>query len=170
MNEIFQPYLRRYVLVFFDNILVYSKTWADHLEYLTSLLSLLCHNQFYAKLPKCVFGLQQIDYLGHVIFAQDVMNREEVQDVLDWPLPTTITQLRGFLGLTGCYRRFVCNFAIIASPLTDLLKKNAFTWTTKATTSFCHLQQAPILQLPKFAKILSVETDATGTGIGVVLA
>ena len=102
------------------------------------------------------------------------MDRDKVQAVLDWPLLTTVTQLRGFLGLIGYYRRFVHNFAIIASPLTDLLKKNAFTWTIKATTTFRHLQrallQALVLQLPNFAKNLNVETDAFGTGIGVVLA
>ena len=102
------------------------------------------------------------------------MDRDKVQAVLDWPLPTTISQLRGFLGLTGYYKWFVRNFAIIASPLTDLLKKNAFSWTTNATTTFRHLQQAlleaPVLQLPDFAKNFSVETNASGMGIGVVLA
>ena len=102
------------------------------------------------------------------------MDRDKVQVVLDWPLLTTVTPLRGFLGLIGYYRWFVHNFVIIASPLTDLLKKNAFTWTIKATATFSQLQwallQALVLQLPNFAKKFNVETDAFGTGIGVVLA
>jgi hypothetical protein len=130
MNTIFQTVLRKYVLVFFDDILVYSKTWQEHLKHLAAVLQVLQDHQLFVKLSKCSFGVSEIEYLGHVVSGQGVsMDREKIQAVLDWPPPKNIKQLRGFLGLTGYYRRFIQSYAKLASPLTDLLKKEAYVWS-----------------------------------------
>ncbi|MCH85650.1 enzymatic polyprotein, partial [Trifolium medium] len=143
MNQIFQQALRKYVLVFFDDILVYSTTWKDHLIHLESVLQLLQQNALYVKLSKCAFGVEEIEYLGHVVSGKGVaMEATKVQAVLKWPKPTNLKQLRGFLGLTGYYRRFIKSYAKIASPLTDLLKKDSFCWNETTQTAFEELQLA----------------------------
>ena len=124
MNDIFKPYLRRFVLVFFDDILVYSKNEAEHKEHLRVVLQLLKDHQFYANEKKCAFGQLEIAYLGHVISGWGVAaDPEKIVAVKQWPQPRNITSLRGFLGLTGYYRRFVEGYRKIARLLTDLLKK-----------------------------------------------
>ncbi|XP_072076467.1 uncharacterized mitochondrial protein AtMg00860-like [Arachis hypogaea] len=101
------------------------------------------------------------------------MELAKVQVVMDWPQPTNVKQLRGFLGFTGYYRRFIKGYASLASPLTDLQKKDAFVWSTEASKAFSQLQQAiypkPVLQLPDFDLPFEVETDASGSGLGAVL-
>ncbi|GAU25204.1 hypothetical protein TSUD_151040 [Trifolium subterraneum] len=174
MNTIFQNVLRKYVLVFFDDILVYSKTWQEHLKHLAAVLQVLQDNELFVKLSKCSFGVSEIEYLGHVVNGQGVsMDKEKIQAVLDWPPPKNIKQLRGFLCLTGYYRRFIQSYAKIASPLTDLLKKEAYVWTTQAKAAFQQLKNAitsaPVLALPNFTKTFILETDASGVGIGAVL-
>jgi len=170
MNDIFQGILRKFVFVFFDDILVYSPSWTEHLQHLEVVLQVLKQHQLYAKLSKCSFGLQQVDYLGHTVSGQGVaMEADKVQAVLQWPCPASVKQLRGFLGLTGYYRRFIKGYASIASPLTDLLKKDQFQWSSQATETFQTLKlaitQAPVLALPDFTKPFVLETDASGIGI-----
>jgi len=127
MNDVFKKFLRKFVLVFFDDILVYSSSWKEHLLHLEVVLQLLHKHQLYAKFSKCSFGLQQVDYLGPTISGQGVgMDKDKVQAVLKWPIPQNVKQLRGFLGLTGYYRKFIQSYAVIATPLTDLLKKDKF--------------------------------------------
>ncbi|CAH9143923.1 unnamed protein product [Cuscuta epithymum] len=174
MNEVFKGFLRKFVLVFFDDILIYSSTWEEHMSYVESVFTILHENQLYAKISKCSFGLQQVDYLGHTVSAQGVsMDRKKVHAVLDWPKPITTKQLRGFIGLTGYYRRFIQSYASIATPLTDMLKQDKFQWSEEAEAAFAKLKevitQAPILTLPDFSKPFILETDASGTGIGAVL-
>lgn len=175
MNQVFQSLLRKSVLVFFDDILVYSPNWSMHLTHLEEVLQLMRHHQLYAKLSKCCFGFTKVDYLGHTISQEGVhMDKDKVKAVLDWPLPTNLKQLRGFLGLSGYYRRFIRNYASIAAPLTALLKKDAFEWSQPVTDAFLALQQAitaaPVLALPDFSKPFILETDASGTGIGAILS
>ncbi|KAL1551486.1 hypothetical protein AAHA92_19326 [Salvia divinorum] len=174
MNSIFRPLLRKSVIVFFDDILIYSPTLDTHCSHLTEVLSTLADNQFFVKLSKCVFCSQSVDYLGHIITnGQLRADSSKLDAMVAWPTPSTVKQLRGFLGLTGYYRRFIAHYAMIAAPLTDLLKKDSFAWTSVAEDSFKALKaamtSAPVLRLPDFTRTFYVETDASDFGIGAVL-
>jgi transposase InsO family protein len=175
MNTTLKPLLRRCVLVFFDDILIYSKTFEEHLDHLAQVLSLLAKDQWYVKLSKCKFAQRTIAYLGHVISEAGVStDLSKVEAVNNWPKPTNVKQLRSFLGLAGYYRKFVHHFAVIAKPLTTLLKKGVlFVWTQDHDLAFTALKQAltsaPVLALPDFAKQFCIETDASKCGVGAVL-
>jgi hypothetical protein len=174
MNEVFHDYLRKFVLVFFDDILVYSSSWAQHLEHVRIVLEIMEKQQLYVKRTKCIFGQQEVQYLGHVISPNGVgVDPEKVDAMQKWPKPETLKAMRGFLGLTGYYRRFIQDYGKIAAPLNRMLKKNNFTWTAAAETAFENLKQAmvkaPVLALPDFSKDFVVECDASGIGIGAVL-
>lgn len=129
----------------------------------------------YAKLSKCSFAQKKISYLGHIISSEGVAaDPDKVKDMVHWPQPTTIKQLRAFLGLTGYYRRFVRHYGIISKPLCRLLQKEAeFVWDEKAEKAFQSLKSAmsttPVLTLPDFAKPFVIETDACEVGMGAVL-
>ncbi|KAL0313621.1 UNVERIFIED_CONTAM: Retrovirus-related Pol polyprotein from transposon.6 [Sesamum radiatum] len=119
MNQVFEPYLRKFVLVFFDDILIYSKEWGLHMMHLRKVLELLRQHQLYAQQSKCSFAQQQIDYLGHVISERGVAtDPQKVECMRSWPAPTTIKSLRGFLGLAGYYRKFIKGYGILSKPLT----------------------------------------------------
>jgi len=174
MNAVLAPCLRRSVLVFMDDILVYSPSLTEHVEHLSEVLKLLREAKLFVKGSKCSFACDSLEYLGHIISAKGVAtDPKKTQAMVDWPQPTTLTELRGFLGLTGYYRKFVRNYAIIAKPLTNLLKKKGFEWSDQATAAFQALKQAmistPVLCLPDFTKQFVVETDACDFGIGAVL-
>ncbi|PNY17781.1 Ty3/gypsy retrotransposon protein [Trifolium pratense] len=174
MNDVFRPLLRRTVIVFFDDILVYSDTEASHIEHLACVFELLAKHQFYLKPQKCSFAQQQIGYLGHVVSAGTVApDPEKINAIMDWPVPHSVKTLRGFLGLAGYYRKFVRNYASLASPLTSLLKKDAFQWSDSALDSFNALKQAlttaPVLALPNFSNTFIVQTDASNHAMGAVL-
>lgn len=163
------PYLHQFVLVFFDDILIYSPTFEAH------LLELLAKDQWKLKLSKCSFVQRQIVYLGHVISEAGVgTDPSKITAIQQWPAPTSIKELRGFLGLAGYYRKFVKHFSIIAKPLTTLLKKHSiFIWNPEHEAAFQTLKlslcQAPILALPNFQRPFCIETDASDLGIGAVL-
>lgn len=174
MNTTFQKFLRKFVIIFFDDILIYSKDFNSHLQHLQLVLDCLRENSLYAKLSKCHFAATTIEYLGHIISANGVQpDNNKISAMLPWPQPLNQKQLRGFLGLTGYYRRFVRGYALIAAPLTDLLKQDAFLWTDVATNAFLQLKealtQAPVLALPDFNKSFSLETDASTFAVGAVL-
>jgi hypothetical protein len=174
MNDLFQEHLRQFVIVFFDDILVYSKTLEDHMKHLDAVFNCLLEHQFFLKHSKCTFAQSSISYLGHIVSSQGVgPDSEKVRAMVEWPVPKNLKQLRGFLGLTGFYRKFVCNYARIAAPLTNLLKRDAFVWSEEAQIAFDALKdamtQAPVLALPNFDFVFVIETDASGTGMGAVL-
>lgn len=174
MNKLLQPFLRKFAAVFFDDILVYSKSLAEHIQHLEQIFHTLLQHQFYLKRPKCLFAQQQLEYLGHIISPHGIqVDPAKIQAMVDWPTPTSITALRGFLGLTGFYRKFIRNYASIPSPLTNLLKKDSFQWNTEAQQAFSSLKSAmtsaPILSSPNFSIPFDLDTDASGTAMGAVL-
>ncbi|KAJ0082796.1 hypothetical protein Patl1_12023 [Pistacia atlantica] len=174
MNEIFKPYLRKFVLVFFDDILIYSKSLGEHVKHLQVVLGTLRSHQLYAKESKCKFGCHEVEYLGHLISKDGVKaDPHKISAMQQWPLPRNLKALRGFLGLTGYYRKFVKNYGAIAAPLTALLRKNAFLWTSNAQEAFERLKASmaspPVLSLPNFSKKFVVECDALGEGLGAML-
>lgn len=174
MNKVFQPYLCKFVVVFFDDIFVYSKTMEAYIHLLHTVLSTLEEHCFFAKLSKCIFAQETIEYLGHVVSKERVqVDKKKIQAMGEWPLPKNIKQLRGFLGLTSYYWKFVQGYAQIASPLTELLRKNKFGWNDEAQTAFelkRKMTQTLVLLLPNFEKVFVVETYASNTGIGAVLS
>ncbi|XP_056850923.1 uncharacterized protein LOC108825184 [Raphanus sativus] len=174
MNHVFAPVLRKFLLVFFDDILIYSKTWEEHLDHLDKVLAILRHQQLYLKKSKCTFGGTRIEYLGHFISHDGVStDPTKIKAVEEWPQPKHQKHLRSFLGLANYYRRFIQGYSIIARPLTIMLRKDGFAWNTEASDAFHLLKQAlisaPVLALPDFSKTFIVETDASNTGIGAIL-
>lgn len=174
MNSIFRGLLRKFVLVFFDDILVYSRSEAEHLRHVQTVLEILHNNRLFVKRKKCDFGKREVEYLGHIISAAGVqVDQNKIRAMVEWPAPTTITELRGFLGLTGYYRKFVQNYGLHARPLTNLLKKGKFEWSAVAEAAFVSLKTAmtttPTLALPDFTMPFIIQTDASGDGIGAVL-
>jgi len=141
MNELLKPFLRKFVIGFFDDILVYSITLAAHLNHLESMFQTLLHGQFFLKGSKCLFAHQQLEYLGHIVFAQRVAaNPSKIQAMMQWPSPTSLKALCRFLGLLGFYRRFIKGYACIAAPLTTLLKKDHFDRSPTAQSAFDKLK------------------------------
>lgn len=175
MNVVFRPYLRRFLLVFFDDILVYSKLWEDHVIHLRKVLEVLSAQQLFVKPSKCTFGAREVDYLGHIIYVEGVrVDNRKIEAMQAMPPPKSITELRGFLGLIGYYRKFVQNYGLLATPLTELLKRGNFGWSPKAMTAFEELKRAmvttPVLALPDFSVMFVVETNALDFGIGAILS
>ncbi len=124
MNSIFMEYLDKFVVVYLNDILIYSKNEEEHAEHLRLVLEKLREHRLYAKFSKCEFWLPEVTYLGHVISGKGIaVNPERVKAVLNWTPPETVKQVRSFLGLASCCRRFVENFSKVAKPLTELLKK-----------------------------------------------
>ena len=138
MNKVFMDFLDKFVVVFIDDILIYSKSKDEHKEHLRAVLQRLRDHQLYAKFSKCEFWLQQVGFLGHILSAEGIsVDPSKVKDVLDWSAPTTVSEIRSFLGLAGYYRRFIEGFSKIAKPMTELLKKDKkFVWTEDCEWSF----------------------------------
>jgi hypothetical protein len=174
MNHVFHPFLHHFVLVFFDDILIYRKTWTDHLAHVDRVLHILSRHQLFLKQSKYAFGASKFEYLGHLVGKDGIrVDPENIEAIKDWPHPKTLKILHGFLRLIGYYRMFVKNYGKIETLLTALLKKNSFTWTPTATQAFQTLKMAMcttiILALLDFTKTFVLECDASGKGIGVVL-
>jgi hypothetical protein len=142
-NKVFMEYLDRFVIVFIDDILIFCKTMEEHEEHLRLVLEKPRSNQLYAKFSKCEFWLTEVAFLEHVISVGGVsVDPGKVKDVLNWMPPTTVLEIRSFLGLAGYYRRFIKDFSKIAKPMTKLLEKNkAFEWTKECQASFEELKK-----------------------------
>jgi hypothetical protein len=175
MNSVFMPELDKFVVVFIDDILVYSKNEDDHVKHLHTVLQRLRDHRLYAKLSKCDFWLREIKFLGHTISQDGVsVDPEKVQEVMNWKPPTTVRQIRSFLGFAGYYRRFIPDFSRIAKPMTELLNKGVkYECSQKCEDAFHalrqHLTTTPVLAQPDNTKPFEVYCDASGTRLGCVL-
>ncbi|KAA0058382.1 Transposon Tf2-6 polyprotein [Cucumis melo var. makuwa] len=171
MNNVFKPYLRKFVLVFFDDILIYSKNEEEHMSHLGIVLSALREHTLYASKKECSFAQSRIEYLGHIISRGGVeVDQEKIRSIVDWPVPKNAREIRGFLGLTGYYRRFVHHCGSIAAPLIQLLKKGGLYGTLKLKKPLeSSMVSLPVLALPNFNQPFEIETDASGVGVGAVL-
>ncbi|KAL4017964.1 hypothetical protein IC575_021549 [Cucumis melo] len=175
MNRVFKDFLDSFVIVFIDDILIYSKTEAEHEEHLHQVLETLRANKLYAKFSKCEFWLRKVTFLGHVVSSEGVsVDPAKIEAVTNWPRPSTVSEIRSFLGLAGYYRRFVEDFSRIASPLTQLTRKGTpFVWSPACESSFQELKQklvtAPVLTLPDGSRNFVIYSDASKKGLGCVL-
>ncbi len=177
MNDIFRDMLNRWVIVYIDDILIYSNTQEEHVRHVRAVLKRLLQHQLYVKAEKCEFHQTSTSFLGYVISQDGVsMDDKKVQAVLDWPQPQTVKELQRFLGFANFYRRFIRNFSSIASPLTTMTKRNTsrLVWFPEALHSFKELEarftSAPILRHPDPERQFTVEVDASNTGVGAVLS
>ena len=175
MNRVFCPYLDPFVVVFIDDILVYSKDAQEHEHHLRIVLQTLRENQSFAKLSKCDFWLKEVSFLGHIVSAEGIrVDLVKIEAIVNWKPPRNVTEVRSFLGLAGYYRRFVQGFSVIASSLTRLLRKGVkFEWDDKCQSSFETLKEilveAPVLIQPTSGRDYTVYSDATMIGLGCVL-
>jgi hypothetical protein len=175
MNKVFMEYLDKFVVVFIDDILVYSRSEEVHEEHLCLALQKFQENKLYTKLSKCEFWMKQVAFLGHVISKGGIfVDPSKVQDVLSWNAPTSVGDNQSFLGLAGYYRRFIKGFSNISKPMTELLEKDKkFEWTSAYEASFQELKKqvttALILVMPDMEKSFSIYCDVSGQGLGCVL-
>ncbi|WZZ15565.1 hypothetical protein YC2023_108654 [Brassica napus] len=175
MNHILRAFIGHFVVVYFDDILVYSKNMDEHKKHLKSVLEVLRKEHLFANLGKCSFGTDHVVFLGFVVGAEGLrVDEEKIKAIRDWPSPTNVSEVRSFHGLAGFYRRFVQDFSTIAAPLTEVIKKNVgFKWEQAQEEAFQILKgkltNAPLLVLPDFSKTFEIECDASGVGIGAVL-
>jgi hypothetical protein len=169
MNSVFMQELDKFVVVFIDDILIYSKNLEDHAKHLHVILQRLRDHHLYAKISKCEFWLDTVKFLGHTISGDGIsVDPSKVQEVMDWKPPTSVHQIRSFLGLAGYYRRFIPDFSRIAKPMIELLKKGVkFSWDQKCEDAFHtlrdHLTTAPVLAQPDVSKPFNIYCDASGT-------
>ncbi|WVZ70516.1 hypothetical protein U9M48_019176 [Paspalum notatum var. saurae] len=175
MNSVFMDYLDKFVVVFIDDILIYSKTETEHEEHLRLVLQRLREHKLYAKFSKCEFGIDEVRFLGHVVSKGGiVVDPSKVSTVTNWKVPEIPKEVRGFLGLAGYYWRFIENFSKIAKPMTSLLEKDAeFRWIDAQQAAFDELKKrlttAPVLTLPDQQKKFIFYCDASRDGLGYVL-
>jgi hypothetical protein len=175
MNSVFRKYLDRFVQVFLDDILIYSRNEKEHLEHLRLVLQCLREHKLYGKLTKCSFFEKEIQYLGHTISGKGIaVDYSKIETIMTWPTPRNVKEVRSFMGLAGYYRRFVERFSQISNPITHLQRKGVkFEWTSECEKAFNELKHrlttAPILKVPDMDKDFLVCTDASEEGLGAVL-
>ncbi|GKE81022.1 putative reverse transcriptase domain-containing protein [Tanacetum coccineum] len=174
-NRVCQPYLDKFMIVFIDDILIYSKNKKEHKEHLKLILELLKKEALYAKFSKCEFWIPKVQFLGYVIDSKGIhVDPAKIESIKDWASPKLPTEIRQFLGLAGYYRRFIEGFSKIAKPMTKLTqKKIQFVWGDKQEAAFQLLKQklcsAPILALPDGSEDFIAYCDASKKGLGAVL-
>jgi hypothetical protein len=175
MNGIFREYLDKFVIVFLDDILIYSKSEEEHEQHLRMVLQVLREHQLYAKLSKCSFYHKQIHYLGHIISEEGIaVDPEKIESIRGWSAPKNVSEVRSFMGLASYYMRFIEGFIKIAHPITSLQNKGVkFQWTLDCEKSFQHLKKLltsdPILRITYPNEDIIVCIDACKEGLGGVL-
>jgi hypothetical protein len=175
MNSVFMDYLDKFVVVFIDDILIYSQSEAEHADHLRMVLQRLREHQLYAKLSKCEFCIDEVPFLGHIISKEELaVDPKKVADILNWKAPTDARGIKSLIGMAGYYQRFIEGFSKIAKPMTALLgNKVELKWTQKCQEAFEVLKEklttTPVLVLPDVHKPFSVYCDACYTGLGCVL-
>ncbi|XP_059068640.1 uncharacterized protein LOC131859116 [Cryptomeria japonica] len=175
MNSVFHDCLDKFILVFLDNILIYSKNEEEHMQQLRFVVQRLQENQLYAKLSKCTFFQKEVQYLGHIISAKGIaVDPAKIKAISEWPTPKNVHEVRSFMGLAGYYRKFVMNFSRITHPITSLQRKGKrFEWSEKCQAAFELLKEkltaVPILKVPDPDDQYLVVTDASREGLGGVL-
>ena len=175
MNNLFKEDLDAFVAVYLDDILIFSQTLQEHIIHIRQALEKLRQAKMYARLHKCSFFQERVEYLGFEVSAQGVQpSPEKVRTIVEWPRPQSVKDVRSFLGLAGFYRRFIKQFSLKARPLTDLTKeKTTWQWTEKEENSFCNLKKslviAPVLRMPNFDLSFIVTTDASLVSVGAIL-
>ncbi|GKE77744.1 putative reverse transcriptase domain-containing protein [Tanacetum coccineum] len=175
MNRVCKPYLDKFVIVFINDILIYSRNEKEYEEHLKTILGLLKKEELYAKFSKCKFWINIVKFLGHVIDSSGIhLDLAKIEAVKNWASPTTPSEIRQFLSLAGYYRRFIEGFSKIAKPMTELTQKNQkFNWGEEQEEAFQLLKQKlcaePILALPKGSKDFVVYCDASIKGLGAAL-
>ena len=154
MNRVFRPYVDRFIVVFIDDILLYSKDWEDQDTHLRVVLETLIKEQLYAKMSKCEFWLREVSFLGHIVSKEGIrVDPSKIEVFLEWKPPRNVTEVHSFLGMTGYYTRFVKGFSMTIAQMTRLLRKNVrFEWSEKFQASFeklkAFLTEAPVLTQP----------------------
>ena len=175
MNQALRPFIGKFVVAYFDDILIFSPTMEDHMIHLREVLLVLRRDKLFATLKKCAFGSSQVHFLGYIVLEKGLaVDPAKVSAIKTWPEPYTITEARSFHGLASFYQRFVPQFSAIMAPLTNCIREGAFIWTPAATTAFNiikdKLSSAPILALPDFTMVFELHCDASKSGIGAVLS
>ncbi|CAL9007289.1 unnamed protein product [Prunus brigantina] len=175
MNQVFRPFIGKFVVVYFDDILVYSHNVVQHMEHLRQIFDVLREQQLFVNLRKCEFLTDSLIFLGYVISSEGIkMDIKKIEAIQEWPIPQSVHEVRSFHGLASFYRRFIRNFSSIMAPLTDCMKHNIFKWTEIAEKSFQAIKkamtEAPLLILPDYQKVFEVDCDASKVGIGAVLS
>jgi hypothetical protein len=175
MNNVLSKFLDKFVLVFIDDILIYSKNREEHEKHLRLVLQVLREHQLYAKFNKCDFFKKKIHYLGHVLSKEGVaVDPDKISSIMEWPTPKDVSDIRSFIGLVGYYRRFIKGFSMIGCPITTLQKKGKkFPWTQQCEERFQTLKHllthAPMLKIADPEVDFLVCTDACKEGLGGVL-
>jgi hypothetical protein len=175
MNQAFRPFIGKFVVVYFDDILIYSPNKEKHIQHVREVLCVLRREKFYASSTKCSFMKDSILFLGYVVSKDRLaVNESKVAAVRDWPIPTTLHEVRSFHGLVSFHERFIHDFSTIMTPIIECMKAGKFSWGKAVTEAFrlikLKLMTAPLLVLPDFEVPFELHCDASKVSIGVVLS
>ncbi|XP_031120876.1 uncharacterized protein LOC116024113 [Ipomoea triloba] len=175
MNQVLQPFIGKFVVVYFDDILIYSRNHEEHLDHLHQVFMALRENKLFINLKKCSFLTNELVFLGYVVGSDGIqVDKAKINAIQEWPIPKTIGEVRSFHGLASFYRRFIRDFSTVAAPLTNCMKQGRFKWDKDVEFSFNSLKEklinAPVLALLDFSKPFELQCDASGVGIGAVLS
>jgi hypothetical protein len=170
MNQVLKPFIGNFIVVYFDDILIYSRNPVNHMDHVRKVLEVLRENKLFINLKKCSFMMDQLLFLRFVVNADGIrVDEEKVRVIREWTTPKTVGEVRSFHGLATFYKRFIRNFSSIVAPITECMKKGKFNWGDEAERSFSIIKEklctAPVLALPDFDKLFEVECDASIVGI-----